>query len=158
MNPRHVEARFLLGLVESRVGSPQVAVEAFEMVLKEVPAHVGALYNLGRALMRLGREEEGRRVLKEFKSMSVLEDEIAFHVRGVKKNPESLEGRLALAQLMLKAGRAEEALKELRVAQQMDPGRSLTYHLLAKALRRLGRHEDAIRAEDFARKLHGKES
>lgn len=156
-NPRNLEARFLLGLAESHVGSPVIAVEAFEIVLKEIPGHVGALYNLGRTLMRLGRKEEGRQLLREFKSMSVLEDDIAFYTRSVTKNPENLDGRLFLAQLMLKAGRTEEAVTELLAAQQMNAGHSLTYDLLAKALRRLGREQDAIRAEELARKLRRQE-
>lgn len=152
-NPAHLEARFALGLALSRTDRPQEAVSAFEAVLQEVPGHVGALYNLGRTLMQLGRRVEGRKRLEEFQAMSRLEDEIDFHRKAVRKNPSGLEGRLQLARLLLQAGYAQEALQQLAAAQRLSPRHARAYRLMAQALRRLGRPQEARQAENFARTL-----
>ena len=88
--------------------------------------------------------------------MSILEDEIAFTTRAVKKNAKNVEGRLHLAKLLMKAGRTKEALEQLAAATQIDPARPLTYRLMAKIFRRMGREKDAARADDFAQSLEGK--
>ena len=155
-NPKHLEARFLVGLAEHHAGNPGVAAGAFELVLEEVPGHVGALYNLGRVLLETDREEEGRKRLDEFRAMSALEDEIEFHQRAVKKNPRALEGRVFLADLLLKSGRTEEAFQELLVARQIDRERPSIYLMMGQALRRMGRVEDAVQAESIARALGGR--
>ena len=81
-------------------------------MIAAVPGHVGARYNLGRVLIQLGRQEEGVARLEEFRSLSRLRDQIDFYRQAVKKNPRNAEGRVALAQLLLEAGRTEEALRE----------------------------------------------
>ncbi|MEE8585650.1 MAG: tetratricopeptide repeat protein [Acidobacteriota bacterium] len=156
-NPGHLEARFSLGLAQSRRGGLQEAVEAFEEVLKEVPGHVGALYNLGRTLMRLNRPQEGRKRLQEFRAMSQLEDQIDFFRKAVRKNPSHVEGRLKLAQMLLQAGNADAAFEQLMAARRLAPRQAPIYRLMAEALRRLGRAEDAQQAEKFARSLEGQQ-
>jgi tetratricopeptide (TPR) repeat protein len=151
--PGHLEARFLLGLAASQTGDPEAARAAFAAVIAAVPGHVGARYNLGRVLIQLGRQEEGAAQLEQFRSLSRLHDQIDFHRRVVKKNPRNHEGRIALARLLLEAGRAEEALREILAARQLAARDAATYRLLAIAFRRLGRDADAARAEEFASRL-----
>lgn len=152
-DPRHLEARYLVGLARLQTGRPAEAAQALEAVVEEVPGHSGALYNLGRALIAAGREAEGRRRLEQFAATSELRDEIDFLRRAVQRNPGNLEGRLVLAAKLLAAGKAADALTELTAARSLDPGRAEIYLGLAEALRRLGRAEDADRAEAFARRL-----
>lgn len=154
-NPRHLEARFSLGLAQSRSGSLQEAAENFESVLNEVPGHVGALYNLGRALMRLGRIEQGQQRLREFQAMSQLEDRIDFFRKAVQKNPPYWQGRIQLAEMLLQAGNAEAAFEQLMAARRMAPRHAPIYRLMAQALRRMGRDQDAQQAESYAARLEG---
>jgi tetratricopeptide (TPR) repeat protein len=152
-NAGHTEARFRLGLAESRRGELEAAVDDFEAVLAVIPGHVGALYNLGHCLLRLGRREEGRQRLEEFKALSQLEDEIAFRREFVKKDPSSLEKRLVLARLQLRAGQLDGAREHVEAARTLGPRRSETYRLLAEILGLQGRSETADRALAFAREL-----
>lgn len=155
LQPGHLEARFLQGLAASRDGDLETAAGAFDAVLERVPGHVGALYNSGRVLIQLGRNDDGRARLARFAEMSELSDRIDFTSRAVKKNPENFAGRLELAGLLLEAGRTEEALRELAAARPLAPADPRTYHLFAAAFRRLGRNDDAARAEAFAARLSG---
>lgn len=154
-NPQHLEARFSLGLARSRSGNLQEAMENFESILNEVPGHVGALYNLGRTLMRLGRSEQGRRRLAEFQAMSQLEDRIDFYRKAVQKNPSHWQGRIQLAEMLLQAGNAEPAFEQLMAARRMAPRHAPIYRLMAQALRRMGRAQDAQQAESYAARLEG---
>lgn len=152
-NPDQLDARFRLGLAESRGDDLAAAVVEFEAVLAKIPGHVGALYNLGRVLARQGRHEEGRRRLEDFKAMSELEDRIQFHREFVKKDPASVEKRMALTDYLAQAGRLDEAVVELEAARALDPLRPLTYRGLAKLFLHLGREQDRQRAVAFAEEL-----
>lgn len=50
------------------------------------------------------------------------------------------------AEILLAAGRAEEALAELDAAERMAPGRTRALYLRARALLALGRRDEAVRA------------
>jgi tetratricopeptide (TPR) repeat protein len=153
LDSRHLEARFSLGLAELRTGEPEGAIVAFEQVLAVVPGHVGALYNLARAHQLSGRKDEARSTLERFESMSAAQDEADFLMQAVKKNPSNVEGRLALIRKLLELGQADSALQEALVVRQQAPRRADAYRLLAESFDRLGRGDDARRAEEFARRL-----
>ncbi len=153
--PDHLEARFLLGLAASRSRDLDTARAAFESVLENIPGHVGALYNLGRVLIQLGHQEEGRTRLEAFRALSQLQDRIDYFDRAARKNAGNRDVRLELARLQLQAGHTEDAIEELLAARQIDPGHAITYRMLAEAFRRLGQSEAAAQAEAFAARLEG---
>jgi tetratricopeptide (TPR) repeat protein len=153
--PQHLEARFSLAVAELRSGNAAGAIGSLEQVLDQVPGHVGALYNLARAFQASKRSEEARSTLERFRKMSAAQDEADYLQQAVKKNPQNIDGRLALVAKLLEIGQAESALREALVARQLGPERAGTYHLLAEALARLGRTADAEQARGFARRLEG---
>ena len=155
--PGNLEARFLLGLAAGRDGDPETARRAFETVLERVPGHTGAVYNLGRVLIQLGRRDEGLARLERFRALSPLQDRIDHLERAAQKNPRNLDLRLELARLLLEVGKGQEALDNLLAARQLDPGSAAAYRLLADAFRRLGQPDNAVRAEAFARRLESDE-
>lgn len=140
---KHLEARYRKGLAERRVGDETVAIEDFEAVLHVVPGHVGALLNLGQALLAVGRKSEGQRRLGEFKRASALEDRVQFQREFVRLDPTNIDQRVELARLELEAGGAAAALVTLEAARAIDPTHRPTLRLLVAALERLGRHGDA---------------
>ncbi len=155
LDPGLVEARYLNGLAADRLGRRELARQELERVVRAVPGHVGALYNLGRVLQRLGEPQAARARLEEFGEKSELADRADFLTRAVKRNPDNLPGRLELARTLLDLGRTQEALDELLGARSLAPRHAPTYELMAAALRRLGRAEEAARAERFAAQQGG---
>lgn len=153
LDPEHLEARFSLGLAELRTGEPARAIQAFEQVLTAVPGHVGGLYNLARALQAVGRGDEARATLERFERMSATQDEADFLKQAVKKNPNNVEGRIALVGKLLELGKSDDALQETLIARGQAPRRAEIYRLLAEALKRLGRADDARQANEFALRL-----
>ena len=143
----------MLGLALARTGAEADSVAAFEGVLKDAPGHLGASYNLARALIRAGRAEEGRARMESFKTASVNESRLRALNADVKRNPMVLQSRLDLAEALMTAGPAAAAIPHLMQAREIDPYRSETYRLLARALKSAGRHEDAARATAAAEQI-----
>lgn len=147
----NVEARFRLGLALMKTGDTEPAAEAFNVVLAAVPSHVGALYNLARIRARQGQQEEAARHLRAFADASKLEDLIEFKKGNVKLAPGDVGRKLELVDLLLQAGRNDEALSELRPLVLTDGRDARTLSLLSIALRRLGHVGEAAAAEAAAR-------
>ncbi len=149
----HLEARFLLGLAELRAGNAQASIAAMRMVLSQVPGHVGALYSLVKAYRLAGRGPEAEATLARFQTMSTAQDEADFLTKAVQRNPENVEGRLALVAKLLEIGLAGEALEHALAARHLAPRRREPYEALTKVFLRLGRNDEARRARDFLRRL-----
>lgn len=120
-NPEDLEALYLLGLTQRRAGALGDAVSTFERVLERRPSHASAQYNLGRALLALGRSEEADLALRRFEEMSLLEDRMDALRDAIRMGPTKLRPRLDLASLLLEAGRPKEAQKEIEDALRIDP-------------------------------------
>jgi tetratricopeptide (TPR) repeat protein len=69
LEPDNLNYRYFLGSLLVLHGQPQEAVDHLETVVKERPWHYWANYNLGQALVRLGRQEEGKRYLAKAESL-----------------------------------------------------------------------------------------
>lgn len=81
-------------------------------------------------------------------SLAALEEYVRRHPRGWKKRQE-------LALRLREAGRSEEAVLELRLALERQPGQAGLWRDLVSALRSLGRGDEAITAcEEASRRLH----
>jgi Flp pilus assembly protein TadD len=117
---------------------------------------------LGQRLLAQGRESEARRAFSyavgilnsEYKEST----EIASHLmamgrpnsarlfleRAWREHPEWPTAPGLLASVELNAGRFSEAEQAARAATLAQPSNGSLHHLLAQALSRLGRHEDAV--------------
>jgi len=66
-DPASVEAAMEAGLLyQYRLANPGRAVERYQTVLRLMPKHYGAHYQLATALLALGREQEARAAWREF--------------------------------------------------------------------------------------------
>lgn len=67
--------------------------------------------------------------------------------------PNLMEARVDRARALLKLGRAEEASKDLRAAEQADPSEASTHFLLAQAYRAMGQPKEAQAEMEIFSKL-----
>jgi tetratricopeptide (TPR) repeat protein len=135
-----VFARFhhLLGLAMEWCGWPGGAEQAFKDALRVDPSFPSAHYGLGEALARQGRWLEASRAFKE----------------AARLRPASVElqGNVVLA--LGRAGRWEAVAEELQRLATLRPREGEIHVLLAAVLKRLRRHDEAIRAFRWAVRLH----
>lgn len=142
--PRDAEVAYQLGHLAAREGRRREAIGWHRVALQRDPAHPGALYALGQALLEAGELEEGRRVLGLFRTRKVLYDSvytISLLSADAPADPELRES-LVLCSVALgdlpRARRELEALGRLRPAWREDP------RLEAVALCLEGRYEEAL--------------
>jgi tetratricopeptide (TPR) repeat protein len=134
-----VFARFhhLLGLAMEWCGWPHGAEQAFRDALRLSPAFPSAHYRLGEALARQGRWLEASHAFAE----------------AVRLQPGSVEmqGNLVLA--LGRAGRWDAVAVQLQRLTALRPREGELFVLLGAVLKRLRRHDEAIRAFRWAVRL-----
>jgi len=65
--------------------------------------------------------------------------------RAVEADPKSFEARLGLGETDRRNGDAAAALRELKIAEQLDPANPRTHYFLAQLYRKLGQQPSADR-------------
>ncbi|MCA1634206.1 MAG: FG-GAP-like repeat-containing protein [Acidobacteria bacterium] len=69
IDPRDVGANVQMGQLYAQQRKYPEAIAAFRVALLEEPYNGTALYNLGTALLRAGRREEGQRLVQQFQTL-----------------------------------------------------------------------------------------
>ena len=109
-------------------GQLEAAVDAYRDILKRHPDEAGCWCNLGAALRKLGRKEEGLQVLLE----------------GERRCPEMVDLAFNLGNALSDAGDCEGALKRYRAILSQDPRHLLAAVCAGSELARLERFEEAV--------------
>ncbi len=127
------------GLRAAARGQMQLAVVELQQAVALDPERFDAWHNLGLALLRLGRFEEGKRELH----------------RLLERHPEHAPTHLLLGNLALEQGDLWQAERSLRDAVDADPRLADARRALAALLRRTGKGVEArvheARAEELSR-------
>lgn len=138
-DPSLPQANLLLGQIALFRGRDEEAVALFETERARNPASAAALDRLGEAYVRLGRWDQALDVLQ----------------RSTWINPYSSSPYILLGRAHLKKSDALNAEGMLRKALEYDPNNQAAHYLLAQALQRLGRDDEARREFQIAERLPG---
>jgi tetratricopeptide (TPR) repeat protein len=117
----------LLGRRHVRAGRFDAAVPCFRRALAADADDAAALFGLGQSLVRLGRRDEGLRVLEQHRRITPLLDRLDFCLRSLDLNPASAHNHAALGdaeRALAHYGRAEAAYRtaaRLAGAQEIVP-------------------------------------
>lgn len=128
--PQHFDAQLALGRALFGMGDDNGAIRAFRAARTLQPANAQALFFLATALERSG---EIKAALATYRDLIAIK-------------PEMFEGHLGLGALLLKRGgtEAEEGLKELERALEINSNLYEAHVALGRALIARGRPADAI--------------
>lgn len=110
-------------------GRLEEALALLELTLEQHPDFAPLWSQTGSVARQLGRLEWAEEAYREL----------------VRRAPRRSEGHLGLAETWLAAGRAEQALVELELALELEPGYRRLHYVLGLAYRDLGRLDDAQR-------------
>jgi Tfp pilus assembly protein PilF/glutathione synthase/RimK-type ligase-like ATP-grasp enzyme len=127
VDPASTDLLFEKAYLFEQIGRPMEARVLYRQVLERVPAHLGALTNLGNLL---------------FASDGLIEANNLYW-RAVKEHPEHIVSRTNLGNLLLKVGQIEAAREQFEAALQIDPAYRAAHAGLAYVMDNLG---DADRA------------
>jgi tetratricopeptide (TPR) repeat protein len=128
VEPQHLDALFLLGMVARQAGRNDVACEYFGQVLRCKPDYAEAHNNLGNALAALGR----------------LDEAAASYRRAIALKPDLADAHNGLGAALTRQGKADEAVASCRQALRLRPNYALAQVNLGNALKDLGRLDDAV--------------
>jgi tetratricopeptide (TPR) repeat protein len=162
LDPYLTEARYNLGNVLLQSGRHDAAVEAFRRTVSEEPDHAWAWNNLGLSYERLSRFEDAeqayRASLARERSPTALtnhgyallhlgrlpEAEAALR-ESLTREGRSVRARHGLGEVLLEAGRLDEAVAEFTRVLQQGAGAAapMAHNNLGLALARLGRRSEA---------------
>jgi len=128
LNADRPEARSLLARYYARKGDAAAAEREYRAALRLSPHFTPAAVNLADLYRQLGRDEDGVAVLSQ----------------AIKASPKDggLHHALGLALVRLK--QQEAAIKELRLAAELEPDRSRYAYVYAVGLESLGRRPEAV--------------
>jgi tetratricopeptide (TPR) repeat protein len=128
---------FSLGVAYLRTGRNQEAISAFERELKRLPRDYWTLYYLAFLHDAEGQLDAARERAR-----------LALALQ-----PLSADAGALLGKVLLKQGKAAEAVKPLEIAVAQNPNDSNLHFQLARAYQQSGRRQDAARAFAEAQRL-----
>lgn len=149
LEPRDFRAHYLYGqMLISRLDRPASAAEQLRIALGIEPENPDAHYWFGIALSNLGRTDEARHAWQTAVRYWQTRSQTEFLGN---RQARQAQPYLALAELDLRQGHAEQALANVRRAQEIRPGHAETLQLMAIALGRLERWPEAAQLLQEAR-------
>jgi tetratricopeptide (TPR) repeat protein len=161
LRPDHVMARHNLAVCLAEQGQLEAALAQCDRLLETAPDYVAAHHLAGVCLARLGRANEAvarfQRVLQLAPDHGPARSQLALlladqgddraaaeALAAALRSQESPELRHRLGNCLLRLGRVEDAIAELRAAIRLDPGFAEAHNDLAGALVRLGDRDAAM--------------
>jgi tetratricopeptide (TPR) repeat protein len=118
---RSEEARYLTGQLLKRTGRLKEALPHLRAAAEARPWHPGATYNLGRILLRLGEEKEGRTYVERSETLRRKQAKVRRARRIVQVSPGSAQAHADLGHALRESGRHGEAMDAYRTALHLEP-------------------------------------
>ena len=140
--PHDSAIAFQLGRAREAAGAPAEAEAAYRRALELAPSLASPRYALGTLLVRQGRRKEGEEELARHHALYAKAAKTIFA-------EQSRRGEIQLAEAEIARGQAVPALARLEgFPEGVD-----VLRIRARALSKLGRHEEAVAALERAREL-----
>jgi len=121
LDSKNLEYRYLYASLLHRTGQSEEAVSHLRYVTEKWPWHHGSHYNLGQALIQLGREEEASEYLEEAEQVRAAQAKIDQAENTVHSLPDDPYSHAALAFALRRVGRYNDAMHAYNVALYLDP-------------------------------------
>jgi len=151
------EAHHLLGYAYGRKGLRQLSAESFERAVRLAPNNAQLLNDYGHTLFLRGDYKGAKDRLKRAAKLAPGDERIWNNLALAQARLEDFDdafksfsraggefkGRMNVAGLLERSGRAKEALKHYEAARRLDPGSRAVLQHLADLYQRLGRSEEA---------------
>ena len=120
-------------------GAPnyQKAVEEFQQALTSDPTFSQAALYLGRTYNALFQEDQAAKYFQ----------------RAIEIDPDSLDAHASYGGMLLDTGSYQQAVQQLTIVTQRDPGNAMAWYLLSQAFCRLESFQQAMDAGDKAIQL-----
>jgi tetratricopeptide (TPR) repeat protein len=122
LGPTHPELLRRQGRLDLEAGRLDAAIEAFERCLAQDATLAPALFGLGQALLRAGREQEGLEKLAQHRVLVPLLDELEFARRSLDLAPSHGPNWASLGDVQRRLGQPQVALASYARALSLTQG------------------------------------
>lgn len=147
----HTGARYQVASLLAAMDQSEAALPLLRDVAADWPWHHATQYALGQALVRQGKEAEGRAHLERAEELRALDVRIRQAQDAVTRAPGDPYAHAHLASALRMAGRYDDALRAYRTALYLSPGNLDVRHNLA--VLHLVRGEEAAAVRQFQQLL-----
>lgn len=117
------------------------AQRLFQKAIDLEPGFTKAYYGLGTAFIRGGHRSEGQAALKQFQTLTALDEKLSRLYTESKSRSNDPALHLTIGQALLEANRFDQALRHFRAALWLDPARQEARRGLMKAQAELQRED-----------------
>lgn len=148
-DPGNPNYTYFIGTLLMRTHQLEEAARTFRTVLKQQPDRQAAHYNLGQALVRLGRQDEARVHLAVADSLFKLEHELRLWETKTQVDPQNPAVWATYGYALRRTGRNAEALRAYGVALHLDPSHLDVRYELANLYLKLGQVPRAAEQYDI---------
>lgn len=122
LSPEDYDYRYLMASLMVKMGGDfEEAIPHLRAVAEYWPWHSASHYNLGQALVHLGRQEEGKELLERAEKLRALDAKIQHLLGTARSMPNDAMTHAALGSALRRAGRLQDALRAYRIAVHLDP-------------------------------------
>ncbi len=121
LDSENLEYRYLVGELLVKAQRHEEALGILQEVVAKWPWHHGAQYNIGQALIRLGRAEEAKKYLVEAERVRAWDAKLEHLENTVRSLPNDPFAHAALASMLRRTGRYNDALHAYKVAEHLAP-------------------------------------
>lgn len=121
LSPTDIDYRYLVGSYLARSGKNDEAIEHLLVVAEARPWHHASHYNLGQALLRTGRREQGEAMLELAERLRSVDAKVVQQVNTVQAMPTDPLAHAALGSALRLAGRRDEAMRAYKMSHHLDP-------------------------------------
>ncbi len=144
LDPHNIEGLYQKGLLAIRNEQPGTAEVALREVIRRVPSHLGAHFNLAKLLRALGRDGEATEIAAAHKRLAILE------TLGQLDDPFSIEAYAGVAQVLDNGGDVDGECDELDRGIAKYPDSAILRVKKALALLTSGRTDEGRKAFEVA--------
>lgn len=124
--------RYLVGFLSFKTGHLEKAVPHLRKIIQEQPWQHAAHYNLGQALLQLGKTAEAQKYLAQADSLQQVQSDIQQLQSQADKNPRHPQAWVQLGDALYKTGRLQKALDAYKNAYALAPNHSLIQQRIQK--------------------------
>jgi len=163
-DPRHADARHLLGVIAHQTGQNDIAAELIRDAIEINPLDAPYHYNLGKALSELARFDEAvaaydaairinpdlsaawSNLGRALRELGRLDEAVTAYNTAIRITPKGAETHLNLGNTLVEAGRLDEAATSFTAAIRIRPDYADAHFNLGNTLKDLGRSNEAATA------------
>ena len=119
--PVHPDYNYLVGALKHEEGLAEDALPFLQTSIQVKPWSATARYSFGLALVDVGQQEAGELQLRIADTLQVLDERIEKVRSTLQSTPNQANRWLQLGQLLIQAGRIEEAVEPFTIASSLQP-------------------------------------